>query len=71
MVAGSGSGSSVRSSSTETLKEREVNERLAVFLGLVFSHPVLGTNGRMTSLSPAAFTDEVREVFRTVTKSVE
>ena len=66
-----GISSSFRSSSTETSKEREANERLVVFLGLVFHHPVLGADGTMMSLSPAVFTDEVREVFGTVTKAVE
>ena len=71
MVVGSGSNSSVRSGSTETSKEREANERLAVFLGLVFVHPVFNVYGKMTSLSPAVFTDEVNEVFGTGIKTVE
>ena len=66
-----GSGLSVWSGSTETSKEREANERLAVFLGLVFVHPVLNVDGKMTSLSSAVFIDEVREVFGTVTKAAE
>ena len=40
VVASSGNDSSVRSGSTEISKEREANERLAVFFGLVFVHPV-------------------------------
>ena len=68
---GSGSGSSVRSGSTETSKEREANERLAVFLGLVFAHPVRDADGKMTSLTLAVFTDEVKEVFGSVTKAAE
>ena len=66
-----GSGLSVWSGSTETSKEREANERLAVFLGLVFVHPVLNVDGKMTSLSSAVFIDEVREVFGTVAKAAE
>ena len=58
---GSGSGASVRSGSTETSKEREANERLAVFLGLVFAHPVRDADGKTTKLAPAVFTDEVKE----------
>ena len=68
---GGGSGSSVRSGSTETSKEREANERLAVFLGLVFAHPVRDADGKMTSLTLAVFTDEVKEVFGSVTKAAE
>ena len=71
VVASSGNDSSVRSGSTEISKEREANERLAVFFGLVFVHPVLNVDGKMTSLSPAVFTDEVKEVFGTVTKAAE
>ena len=44
VVAGSGSGSIVRSGSTEASKEREANEWLAVSLGLVFAHPVLNVD---------------------------
>ena len=68
---GSGSGASVRSGSTETSKEREANERLAVFLGLVFAHPVRDTDGKTTKLAPAVFTDEVKKVFGSVTKAAE
>ena len=71
LAAGSGSGSSVRSGSTETSKEREAKEQLAVFLGLVFAHPVLNVDGKMTSLSPSVFTDEVKEVFGSVTKAAK
>ena len=71
LAAGSGSGSSVRSGSTEISKERKANEWLAVFLGLVFAHPVLNVDGKMTSLSPAVFTDEVKEVFGSVMKAAE
>ena len=39
-----GGGSSVKSALTKMLKEREVNERLALFIGLLFANPVLGTN---------------------------
>ena len=66
-----GSGNSVRSGSTETSKEREANERLAVFLGLVFAHPVRDADGKITKLAPAVFTDEVKEVFGSVTKAAE
>ena len=71
LATGSGSGSSVRSGSTENSKEWEANERLAVFLGLVFTHPVRNADGKMTSLSPAVVTDEGKEVFGSVTKAAE
>ena len=69
LATGNGSESSVRSGSTEASKEREANERLAGYLGLVFAHPVRNTDGNMTSLSPAVFTDEVKEVFGSVAKA--
>jgi len=69
LATGSGSGSSVRSGSTEASKEREANERLAVFLGSVFAHPVRNADGKTASLSPAVFTDEVKEVFGSVAKA--
>ena len=71
LAPGSGSGSSVRSVSTEASKEREANERLVVFLVLIFAHPGLNIDGKTTSISPAVFTDEVKEVFGSVTKAVE
>ena len=58
LAAGSGSGSSVRSGSTETSKEREANERLAVFLGLIFAHPGLNIDGKTTSISPAVWVSD-------------
>ena len=71
LAPGSGSGSSVRSVSTEASKEREANERLAVFLGLIFAHPGLNIDGKTTSISPVVFIDEVKEVFGSVTKAAE
>ena len=44
---------------------------MAVFLGLVFSHPVRNADGKMTSFSQAVFIDEVKEVFGSVTKAAE
>ena len=64
-------GSSVKSGSMETSKEWEANESLAVFFGLLFTHPVLGVDGKLIHLTPVVFTDEVKEAFGTVTKFTE
>ena len=64
-------GMSVNSSSKADSKEKESNERLAVFLGLLFAHPVVEVDGSINKLAPAEFTDEVREIFGSITKAAE
>ena len=62
---------SVNSGSKADSKEKESNERLSVFLGLLFAHPVVEADGIIKHLAPAQFTDEVREIFGLVTIAAE
>ena len=64
-------GMSVNSGSKADSKEKEYNERLVVFLDLLFTHSVVEADGSIKKLIPAEFTDEVREIFGSMTKAAE
>ena len=61
----------MKSGSVETSTEWEANESLAIFFSLLFTHPVLGVDGKLIYLAPVVFTDEVKQAVGTVTKSTE
>lgn len=67
-IAVRGGGSNVKSADS---KNREANEGLAIFIGLLSASPILGADGKMEKFTPAIFTDEVKEVFGSISKSAE
>ena len=64
-------GMSVNSGSKADSNEKESNERLVVFLDLLFTYSVVEADGSIKKLTPAEFTDEVREIFGSMTKAAE
>ena len=64
-------GMSVNSGSKSDPKEKESNEILVVFLGLLFAHPVVEADGSINKLAPAEFIDKVNKIFGSATKAAE
>ena len=66
-----GEGGSIKSTPSVASKEKEASDRLAVFMGLLFASAVFDANGSVVNYKPAELSDNVKEVFESVTSTTD
>ena len=66
-----GVAASVKSASSTSTVTTEVNERMSLFKSILFSLLVDDDDGTLLHLAPAFLTDEVREIFASVSSTSE
>ena len=66
-----GNGGSIKSTPSVASKEKEASDRLTVFMGLLFAAPNTDIHGAIIGYTPATLTDNVKEVFESVSSTTD
>ena len=66
-----GGNGSIKSTPSVASKEKEASDRLTVFMGLLFAAPTKDVHGAIIGYVPATLTDNVKEVFESVSSTMD